>query len=425
MPEKASSNPDIGIRLDEITTKLKEAREANDTSGVDTQLTNLSVALNEVKQKSEKERSILQARVKLASAQVDVLAASNNQRAKEMQAVFSGIHSDLDSLSANVVVPAKTGEVNEDNVPAFVKNAATMFSTGYESSIDGLKFAGGKIVDSAKYMWNFVAEPLKEFFGKVEFPPVLLYAKQMIAGMLPGEMGARMKKDVELQLKFRSLLSQAEDIVKAQNTVRAKKQPPEAPITLDVSSDNFVEFSLLTPQEQAQMPRKIMEAIRKGSTEVSFGMLYSFDEEKSGDTKNTKEKDTSTDVVEATIASLPDTPISFDEFQKGIDIPGFGKVRIERSPAGVTVDGRTWRVKGTGVTRLASFALDKGEWTGDKLNITITGSSPVGIPAPQTESGVLKKDDAFALLKHLSKNSDPFPLTKADGTEAPASLELL
>lgn len=309
-----------------------------------------------------------------------------------------------------------------ENVSEAVKLGVASFKPKFTAALGGISAFAGKSMDTLKYLWkNFVSEPLSGFFGKFDFPPIGLYAKQMIASMLPAGMGAAMKQNVEAELRFRSLLSQAENIAETQNKVRAKKSPPLPPITFSLTKDNFEEFSLLTPDEQSRLPRKVMTLIKQGGTDITFDTLYTF-EEKPEEKKEEKKQD-EVQSPELTPEGFPKTAISFADLQKGVEIGAFGTVTVAASPAGITVGPNTWRITGKPFTKamLATFRINKAEWTGSKLDLAVQGKFGMTV----TEEASLSSKDVQTLLKHLTTSKADYQLYDNKGAPLDAVLKLV
>ncbi len=108
-------------------------------------------------------------------------------------------------------------------------------------------------------------------------------------------------------------------------------------------------------------------------------------------------------------------PGSVDMLKQPVQIDGH-TVTATKSPAGLEVDGRKWKLQGQGAESFAVFEVNKALQTpSHDFELTITGSLR-GL-FPETASHTLSADKAKDLARKLADPSTPgtFPLDKING----------
>ena len=428
------------------TNLLRDARKSNEKADIESQLGALQVLLLEVKSRSESERKTLSEEISLAETEVKTIVDKFNDL--EKTTVMIGVRAELAAFRKSMTPPKS--EEDEKGVSPWLVNLGNGIKTGAGATWIGAKYVGEKVKVNAVYAWkNFIVKPFSAIMGyfgvkNIQMPPVALHARSLflrfVGGFMPKATREAMQKNLDEEFAFHAITGQVKALVADLNAVRASKTPPEKPITFDFNNQ-LTQFRLLTAEERKGIPRKVMAAVKEGKTEITLETL--FDGSKPAQTAGTERTTAAIASAEAiTAKDLPTETADFGQLQSGIKIKG-QLLKMKSSPAVVSYSGKRWVMqhKDSLKASLSTFAINKANWDGTKLNITVTGTPNalaststflfsripfLGVEQakPQTASGKILKDQMVQFIEHMRSGSTDYVLRKANGDETDAVLHL-
>jgi len=375
---------------------------------------------------------------------------STSEVARSAITVVESIRTELRNLRSSIN-PAQTITDQEDDegvILPFLKNAGDGIASGAASAWAVAKQAGGTIKANALFVHKKFILPgitaVMEFFGvkNMQMPPVALHARSIflntIGSFLPKATRDAMQKSLDEEFAFHAITGETKALVANLNTVRAGKIPPETSITFDFENQ-LPQFSLLSDAERKGIPRKVLAMVKKGVTAITFDMLI---DEPSGEKKvDTGETEVSPASEAITASDLPTSSVNLSTLQnEGIEVKG-QKLKMKSNPAVISYNGRRWAMqhKDSFKANLSTFSIDKANWNGSQLDITVTGTPNAAAIAAtyfgsffglsetakaQRASGAISKDQMVTFLEHIRTGSSDYVLRKPNGEATDAVLHL-
>ncbi len=415
----------ISEQITSATEALKKAREDQ----IDGRLLKLKDLLVSVGSDVQKELADeIDAASKALETHID-----GNAIAKEAQLAIDGIRTQLDKLrggmSTTETGKETTGKSKEEpNLFDKARNYIGGFFSSAGGVASGAAVAGWKQVVSG---WKSVTngwESAKNFFA-FKFGSSMRDVRSMpiIGGM------------VENALSLIGVDKVRMNFTKALRSVGFTSINTGGGERLDEILEDARFTGSSGKNAMAVLAQKLRTAYPEPATTITYKEIKSVLDKSAPATKVVK-PGTKQEVVSdkpITIADLPSTPV-VDVLAAGIEIGG-KTLSIESSPAVIVYGGRRWKMehKVHGET-FATFTIDKAEWTGTELKVTVTGKpnilgSITGYigrlfggkkPEEKTSTGTTSGEELVEFLEHLRVGTGAYALKNADKTDSEAILTL-
>lgn len=419
--------------LTTVTEQLQGA-QAEQIDGKLTELQNLLGSMSPEDQKT------LSTEIESVAVVIENSSAiMKKARDKEMLTSDTGIRLALAKMSTGMNLDYPAPDEDEGTVLPWLKSAGDGITSVSGKAWEATKYVGGQIKTNLAYAHkNFIAPgvtAVMEFLGmkNVKLPPVGLHMRQFglgfIGGFLPKAMRESMQKNLDNEFAFHEINEGAQDYINNQNEVRKKKNPQALEVTFDMQ-DQFTQFELLTEEERKSIPRKVMDAIKKGETAITLDTLFDVSEpEKKADVEGEGEKKADEKTVEKPEV-LSEANISFSALQTGVEIGKYGIVKVKPTPAAIIVNGKTWNMVGvSGKAKGASFDITQSEWNGSTFDLSIRANLPPGffnflgtLAGMNNKLHKIPKQGVLTLLDHLSSNAGPYHIKDQSGNHTGVDL---
>lgn len=402
--EKSKSLSD---RLNNATEAVKQAKEGESQTSIEQLTALLTEVIDSVQSSSAEARESLSTQISAASAALDQFLDTNTY-AQEAKRVIADIRTNLQSLRESI---GANGE------KTWIDSAADIFETtkGYFGT--AWAATGGALLakmglgapETAKSSVNIPAAYMKQFgvsmLGFVPFVSSLPFVSEL-------------QESVKETFAHIKATREVERLVKVVNAKREKEKQP----LLYTDLGNMEAFAVHIPKERRGNITEIAKAIiaKEETDTLTWENLGENITAIPAQPDATKLGDEKREGSESETA-LPSKPLTIADLEVGVEFGEFGKVRVTKSPAAISVGEKTWYMKGKSVQSAATFTIKNAAWDGKKLDFEVTGV--VFFLFPSTGKGSIPSDKVHSFLSHLKNNTDPYPLPNSDGK--PSNVELI